>query len=261
MNRHERLNALLGLVLAKQSVRVEEVVDAMGVSLATARRDLDVLAEQQLLTRTRGGAAALPGSADLPLRYKSVRRPEEKRRIAAAAAGLVRRGEVVGLNGGTTTTEVARELAVAPALRARAGDRSLVVVTNAVNIANELTTRPQVEVLVTGGVARTRSYELTGRLAELVLAEVRIDTLFLGVDAIDPAFGPATHTDREAAVNAVFVDRATRVVVVADSSKVDKSALVRICPMRRVDVIITDREIPATAVGAFQEIGVEVLQV
>lgn len=210
MIRHERLNALLQLVLEQKTVQVKEVADALGVSLATARRGLDVLAEQQLLSRTRGGAAALPGSADLPLRYKSVRRLEEKKRIANSAAGLIRRGEVVGLNGGTTTTEVARELAIAPPLRGGAEDRSVVVVTNAVNIANELTVRPQIEVVVTGGVARTRSYALTGRFAELVLAEIFIDTLFLGVDAFDPDFGASTHSDREAAINASFVARDRR---------------------------------------------------
>lgn len=261
MTRHERLNALLELVLQQRTVRIDEVVEALGVSLATARRDLDVLAEQQLVTRTRGGAAALPGSADLPLRYKSVRHPDEKRRIASAAAGLIGQGEVVGLNGGTTTTEVARELAVAPALQSGPGERSLVVVTNAVNIANELTIRPHIEVMVTGGVARTRSYELTGRLAELMLAEIRIDTLFLGVDAIDPEFGAATHSDREAAINALFVARASRVVVVADASKIGRSALARICPMQKVDTLITDGRLRAATLRALEATGVDVVQV
>src|SRR5215813_11629123 len=94
MNRHARLNALLDLVLEREEVRVEDIVDALDVSPATARRDLDSLAQQQLITRTRGGARLHPSSSDLPLRYKTGRNAEQKSRIARAAAALIRPGEV-----------------------------------------------------------------------------------------------------------------------------------------------------------------------
>ena len=164
MNRHTRLTALLDLILEREEVRVEDIVETLAISPATARRDLDTLAQQQLITRTRGGARLHPGSSDLPLRYKTGRDAEEKSRIARAAVQLVQPGEVVGLNGGTTTTEVGRELALLPESSDPACEPRLTVVTNAVNIANELTTRPRIKVVVTGGVARPHSYELTGPL-------------------------------------------------------------------------------------------------
>ena len=128
----------------------------LGVSEATVRRDLQVLGEQRLLERSHGGAVAHGTAHELPVRYRTGR-SDEKQRIARAAAELVADGQSVGLTGGTTTTEVARVLA----------PRSdLTVVTNALNIAAELAVRPNLKLIVTGGVARSASYELVGPLAD-----------------------------------------------------------------------------------------------
>ncbi|HYQ70011.1 DeoR/GlpR family DNA-binding transcription regulator, partial [Actinophytocola sp.] len=116
MDRYERLSTLLDLLGQRGKVDVDDVAGELSVSAATIRRDLDHLAEQQLLTRTRGGAVANNVAYDLPLRYKTARQASEKERIGRAAAAAVTRGSVVGLNGGTTTTEVARALALLPDL-------------------------------------------------------------------------------------------------------------------------------------------------
>lgn len=261
MNRHERLAGLLELVIERESVHVDDLVRELGVSAATVRRDLDQLADQQLITRTRGGATTAPGSSDLPLRYKTARHAEEKGRIATAAAAMVRPSQVVGLNGGTTTTEVAREIALRPELREPAAGEEVVVVTNAVNIANELTVRPHLRVVVTGGVARALSYELTGPLATPILEQICLDLLFLGVDSIDVDNGAAARHEGEAAVNGMFVSRARRVVVVADSGKLGRTSFARICAIDAVDTLITDVGADAATVAAFEEAGVEVVQV
>lgn len=261
MNRHERLNALLDLVLEREHVHVDEIVSELGISPATARRDLDALADQQLITRTRGGASTHPGSSDLPLRYKAARKADEKSRIARAAAALVTAGTAVGLNGGTTTTEVAREIALLPALQEPAPDAHVVLVTNAVNIANEMTVRPHVRVVVTGGAARAHSYELVGPLATLILEQVTIDILFLGVDALDAAIGASTHHEGEAAVNAALVAAAARVVVVADSSKLGQRAFARICSADKIERVITDDAASPEAVAALEAAGIVVQQV
>src|SRR5580693_4182790 len=112
VSRYSRWNELLELLAADGQLQVERAAQVLGVSAATVRRDFDELARQQMLTRIRGGAVAKGVTYDLPLRYKTERHPSEKQRIAAAAAGLVLPGQIVGLNGGTTTTEVARALAV-----------------------------------------------------------------------------------------------------------------------------------------------------
>src|SRR5258706_6617018 len=112
---------------------VEDAAERLTVSKATIRRDFDQLAQQQMITRTRGGAVANGVSYDLPLRYKTAKHAPEKQRIGAAAAALVSPGMVVALNGGTTTTEVARALAVRPGLTGGGADSQLTVVPNPLN--------------------------------------------------------------------------------------------------------------------------------
>lgn len=263
MLRHERLSGVLELVAQRGSLSVEDVVSAFDVSAATARRDLDDLSAQQLVTRTRGGAVAHTVTYDLPMRYKSSRQPDQKRRIAAAAAGLAQTGAVVGLNGGTTNTELARSLATRTDLAN--GDRpsltSLTVVTNALNIANELAVRPQLKVVVVGGVLRPQSFELIGPFAKPVLAGMTIDVMYLAVDAISAEHGAAAAHEGEAQINETMVTRARRVVVVADSSKLGQRAFCTICAARRVDVLITGTEATSDQVGPFVDLGIDVRQV
>ncbi|GAA1238088.1 DeoR/GlpR family DNA-binding transcription regulator [Kitasatospora nipponensis] len=264
MSRYERWNGLLELLAEHGKLEVEEAAAALGVSAATIRRDLDQLARQQMVTRTRGGAVAHNVSYDLPLRYKTARNAGAKQRIGAAVADLIAPGEVVGLNGGTTTTEVARALAVRPELaeRGEAGaGQSLTVVTNALNIANELTVRPAVKIVVTGGVARPQSYELIGPLAAAVLNELTLDVTVLGVDALDVEAGATAHHEGEASVNRLLAERARRVVVAADSSKLGRRAFARICGLDRIDTLVTDEAVDEELAAAFADAGVRVLAV
>ncbi|CAM5421957.1 hypothetical protein SALBM217S_06127 [Streptomyces griseoloalbus] len=111
MSKHDRWSKLLELLAGEGRLEVDDAATALGVSPATIRRDLDELAEQQMLVRTRGGAIAHGVSYELPLRYKSSARPREAAHATAVAGMIAADGDVVGLNGGTTTTEVARALA------------------------------------------------------------------------------------------------------------------------------------------------------
>jgi DeoR family transcriptional regulator, aga operon transcriptional repressor len=257
VDRYERLSTLLDILGQRGKVDVDDLADELGVSAATIRRDLDHLAEQQLLTRTRGGAVANNVAYDLPLRYKTARHASEKERIGKAAAALVARGSVVGLNGGTTTTEIARALAIRPDLSA-SEEPALTVVTNALNIANELAVRPHVKIVVTGGVARPQSFELIGPLATRILDEITLDLVFLGVDAVDPADGAYAHNEGEASINRLMAERARRVAVIADSSKIGMHAFAQICPTATIHLLITDAAASPEAIAAFQAEGVEV---
>ncbi|MFB7169227.1 DeoR/GlpR family DNA-binding transcription regulator [Streptomyces sp. NPDC056254] len=259
MTRKERWQTLLDLLVERGELEVEPAAEALGVSAATVRRDLDRLAEQQLLVRTRGGAVVHGVSYELPLRYRTSRRAAEKGRISGAVAALVAPGEVVGLTGGTTTTEVARALAGRPDLAQ--GSPALTVVTNALNIASELVIRPQFKIVLTGGVARPHSYELTGSLAEQVLGQLAVDTAVLGVDGFDPQDGAATRHEDEASVNRLLCERARRVVVAADSSKLGVRAFARICPTSAVDLLVTDTDLAPAVARAFTAAGVEVVTV
>ncbi|GAA4666355.1 DeoR/GlpR family DNA-binding transcription regulator [Streptomyces chumphonensis] len=267
MSKHERWSTLLELLAAKGRVEVEEAASALEVSAATIRRDLDELAEQQMLQRTRGGAVAHGVSYELPLRYKSSRRAPEKQRIAAAVSDLISEGEVVGLNGGTTTTEVARTLGLRTGGGAREGAPGsataplLTIVTNALNIAGELAVRPQIKIVTTGGVVRPQTFELVGPLTVGVLNEVVLDAVVLGVDGVDPGLGIMTHQEEEASISRLFAERSQRVIVAADSSKMGKRAFARICGLERIDVLVTDSAIPDPVVAGLTEAGVEVVAV
>ncbi len=161
-------------------------------------------------------------------------------------------GWAIGLTGGTTTTEVARVLV----------DRQhLTVVTNALNIASELAVRPNLKLVVTGGVARSESYELVGPIAEASLEGLNLDIVFLAVDGISPDAGLTTHHEIEAGTDRALLERARQVIVVADSSKIGKVAFARICQLADVDELITDDGADAEALAALREGGIEVTAV
>jgi DeoR family transcriptional regulator of aga operon len=252
MHKSARLSAILERLANGGTVDVGELATELSASPTTIRRDLAALERQRLLARTHGGAVAHAVTYELPLRYKGVRQAAEKRRIAQAAAATVSEGMAIGLTGGTTATEVARALA----------DRQqLTIVTNALNIASELAVRPNIKLIVTGGLARSQSYELSGPIAEASLTGLSLDVAFIGVDGVDAKAGCTTHEEVEAHTNSVMIRHAKQVVLVADSSKIGKIAFARICEASAVGHFITDCAADDQAVQALTECGMHVTRV
>lgn len=249
MSQADRLSSILDELSSGGSVRVAELSDRFGVSVATIRRDLELLEEQRLVSRVHGGAVARGLLYELPLRYKVARNQDEKRRIALAAAALVEEGSTVGLTGGTTTTEVARALSEVP---------DLTIVTNALNIASELAIRSNLKLVVPGGVARSASYELVGPIAESALGGLNLDVVFVGVDGIAPQQGLTTHHEVEAYTNRVLIQRAARSIAVADSSKLGRVAFARICDADEVGGLISDAEADREVIDALEALGIDV---
>ncbi len=252
MRQADRLSTVLERLSGTGSVGVAELAQELGVSPATIRRDLGLLEQQQLLARTHGGAVGQGVLYELPLRYRGARFGEQKRRIAREAANRVSEGTAVGLTGGTTTTEIARALV---------GVARLTVVTNSLSIASELAVRPNLKLVVTGGVARAESYELVGPLAEASLAGLNLDRVMIGVDGISARAGLTTHHEVEAHTNLALIDRASIVTVVCDSSKLGEVAFARICELDRVDEVITDTDASPAAVGELADAGITVTTV
>jgi len=248
----ERLSLILERVSESGTVTVAQLARDLGVSAASIRRDLELLDGQQLITRTHGGAVARGVLFELPLRYKTGRNRDQKLRIARAAAERVVDGSAVGLTGGTTATEVARALA---------GRAELTVVTNALNIASELAVRPNLTLVVPGGVARSKSYELVGPMAEAGLNGLNLDIAFVGVDGVSAEAGLTTHQEAEAHANQMLIRRSRRIVVVADSSKLGKVNFARICGVDRVDELITDGGAGPAAILELEQAGVVVTTV
>jgi DeoR family transcriptional regulator, aga operon transcriptional repressor len=250
MRQSARLDSILERLSENGSVAVQGLARDLGVSAATIRRDLELLESQRLLSRTHGGAVSHGVLYELPLRYRAERHEAEKHRIAAAAAARLGDARVVGFTGGTTTTEVARRIA----------DRKLTVVTNALNIASELAVRPNLKLVVTGGVARPESYELVGPMADATLDGLNLDVVFVGVDGASRA-GLTTHHEVEAHTNRRMIARARRVVVVCDASKIGHAALAVICPADEVDELITDAGAAEPSLDELRAAGIRVIVV
>lgn len=229
----QRQELILEQVRRNGGARISDLVDILGVSDMTVRRDIAALAEKGLVERVHGGAASLRGrSTDEPgFLAKSVLQQQEKALIAEAAASLVSPGDSVAVSAGTTTLAVARELlAVQP----------LTVVTNSLPVAELMHSAGRdPDVVLTGGV-RTPSDALVGPTAVNALRDLHVDWLFLGVHGLDERAGLTTPNLLEAATDQALIASARQVVVVADSSKWGVVGLSTIAPLTEVDVLVTD---------------------
>jgi DeoR family transcriptional regulator, aga operon transcriptional repressor len=243
------MGEILDRVAEHGSVDVVGLAQEFRVSAATIRRDLQALHDQGLVRRTHGGALPRPAGVELPIQYKASRQHREKRAIGLAAASLVRDGDVVGMTGGTTATEVARALA---------DRRGLTVVTNALNIAAELMSRPEIRLVVVGGNARHASYELVGPAAEAMVAQYHFDLAFIGTDGFTTTQGCTTHDEMEAHTDLAFIRQAGRTVVIADSTKLGKVTFARICGLDAVDDLITDTGADPATLASVRLAGVQV---
>lgn len=247
----ERRQHLLAKIQRDGRVLVWELSDQLGISRITIRKDLEFLQSRGLVQRSHGGAIAAQPSAlfDPSLPDKQKLHPQEKLRIANAAVKLVEEGQCVILDSGTTTT------AIASALRQLS---RLTVITNAVNIAAALTDT-DFEVILVGGTLRKNSFSLVGPFAEEFLKEMHADVLFLGVDGFDPKVGLTTPNISESRVNRAMVEAAKTVVAVCDSTKFGKQSLALIVPPQKIDMVITDDQIPAHHHEYLEKLGVQVI--
>jgi DeoR family transcriptional regulator of aga operon len=245
----ERRQHILGLIQRHGRVLVEELSQTLGISRITIRKDLDELQRRGFLQRTHGGAL-LPKTGTLfdpSLKEKEGQHSEEKERIALAAVKLVQEGQCVLLDSGTTTTAIARALKVFS---------RLTVITNAVNIAAELS-NTDFEVIMTGGSLRKNSFSLVGPLAEEMLGEMHADILFLGVDGFDLEMGLTTPNMMESRVNRAMVKAASTVVTVCDSTKFNRQSLSKIVDVRSIHHVITDDRLPKGTADAIRKLNIQ----
>lgn len=243
MRRNQRLNQILSAVVAHGSLEVPELASQFGVSNATIRRDLDVLERQRLVSRTRGGATTHAAFNDLPLSYKTAQDLAEKRRIGYEARRYLAGARVIGMTGGTTVTEFARLLSE---------HEGITVVTNALNVALHLVENPRLRVFAAGGEIRSSSQESVGHSTEAFLAEYNLDVAFIGVDGVDAAAGFTNYDPAGARANAVLQQRARKVIVLADATKIGRVALAQVCGMSDVDLLITDERAPEDQISAIR---------
>jgi len=250
MLNEERRRAIVELINREGRVLVADLSKQFATSQVTIRKDLELLHDRGLLHRSHGGAlTAREGAIEDPtLREKEQLHRKEKLHIAAAAARFAKEGQVVILDSGTTTTAIAR------ALRSF---RKLTVITNAVNIAAELS-NTALEVILTGGTLRKNSFSLVGPIAEETLRHLNADLLFLGVDGFDVQYGLSTPNLLESKVNRVMLEISRHRIAVCDSSKFGRRSLSQIGPTSSLHGVITDHALPKSDLNALRKSGIEV---
>ncbi|MBR6017086.1 MAG: DeoR/GlpR transcriptional regulator [Paludibacteraceae bacterium] len=248
----ERRALILRLLEQTEEVQVTELSRQTGISEVTIRKDLTILQNRHLLLRTRGGAMRRPienPSQETAVAKKQMFNFKEKERIGAEAVKLIKEGDVIMLDSGTTTLEIARQLGKFQNLR---------IITNAVNIATELMAYKRFKVVLLGGSLRVNSLSLVGPLALSTLRNFSSYKLFLGVDSFSLEDGVSTHNLEEALLNQIMIQQADKVIAVFDSSKFNKRSFVHVANVNELDCIITDRAIPTGMTSKLKAAGVDV---
>lgn len=249
----ERRTKILELIEKHGRVAVADLSRRFKTSEVTIRNDLKALHKRGLVDRAHGGAVKVATvSVDPSLRIKSELHADEKRRIGAAAAALVHDGESIILDSGTTTQQIARQIK---------HKRDLKVITNGINIALELLSAKDIQLILLGGMVRQNSFSAVGHFTEDMLKQLSADKLFLAVDACDVEFGLSTPNLEESQVNQAMVRIAKETILVADSSKFGKRSLSRIVTLPSIDTIITDRALPEEMQAALRSHNVKLILV
>lgn len=251
----QRRRNLLDLVDQNGQVTVVDLIKRFSISAVTVRSDLDALASIGAIVRSHGGAVRrLEATQDFPLRTKETLHHIEKVRIGKAAAELVRAGETIILDSGSTTAEIARHLK-------KLKLPSLTVITNALNIAAELADHVGISLMMIGGLLRPISCSFVGPQAEAMMNDFHADRLFLAVDGFDLENGPSTPDVLEAQLNNVMIRSAKEVNVVADFSKLGRRSVSKIGPFDRIRRLITDKRAAPEFTEGLRKKGIEVIEV
>lgn len=235
----------------KGQVDVSSLSKALKVSEVTIRNDLRRLEQKNALIRARGGAIKIDRvGMDFTISDKNKQNFVQKKRIGKAAANLIEPGDTIILDSGTTTMEIAKNLGTVG---------ELTVITNAMNIANQLAEHARVNVIIPGGSLRKNSLSLIGPTAEESFKNYFCDKLFLAVDGLSVTHGLSTPNVEEAHLNRVMIAISKQVIVVADSTKFHKRSFAFIANTNDIDVLVTDEGIPEEDQKKLENAGIKVV--
>ncbi|MEW9872006.1 DeoR/GlpR family DNA-binding transcription regulator [Arthrobacter sp. HS15c] len=261
----ERQQKIAELVAGSGRVSVTLLAERFRITTETVRRDLATLETAGTVRRVHGGAVAADrfSTTEESINERAIQRPDQKRRIAEAAMALIPQtasGSIL-IDAGSTTEVLAdllsRRTAVEPSATEPGGE--LVVITHAVPIAARLSSTPGIALQILGGRVRGLTQAAVGQATVDAAQRMRPDIAFIGTNGIHPRFGLSTPDPEEAAVKAAFVHSARRIVVLADSSKLDAETLVQFASLKDLDTLITDSEPSPELAAALTEAGVDVV--
>ncbi|PIF43315.1 DeoR family transcriptional regulator [Chryseobacterium sp. 52] len=235
----------------KGHVLVQDLCERFNVSSVTVRKDLNYLESLGLLFRNHGGASK-------HVRYAYERNVDEKeninveakQNIAKAALQLIQENDCIILASGTTMHYLARMLA---------NFGPLTVLTSSLRVALELCNNPNINIIQLGGEVRKSSTSIVGSISETILRQFSCNKLFLGVDGIDMEFGISTSNAAEAHLNQLMIECSEKVVILGDSSKLNKKGFGKIATLDKIDYLITDSGICEEDRVGLEEIGVSVI--
>ena len=253
----QRGELILQELLRNGEVAVDGLAKQLNVSEATIRRDLTELERQGFLLRSHGGAVPIAPMLYEPFRHLSSFQEQEekcaseKRRIGLMAASLIADGEIIALGAGTTTTQIARSI------RHRKG---ITVLTNALNVAMELSHLPDIKVCMTGGNLSGDWFALVGDVAQRNAAEMFVDKVFIGVDGIHPEHGLTSNYPDQAGIHRAMMRQARQRIVVADHRKIGVVGASVIWPASDFHVLVTDKATSDKATSSFDSKHIKVLR-
>ncbi|MGD0168037.1 MAG: DeoR/GlpR family DNA-binding transcription regulator [Gaiellaceae bacterium] len=250
----ERRERMLALIKEREFARVGDLSDRFGISEVTVRSDLSALAERGQIHRIHGGAIprAAPGQ-ERPFEESETSFAVEKLAIGRAAASLVRDGESVIIDVGTTAVATAR------ALTARTELRDIVVFTNGLKTALALESAvPRIAIVVLGGTLRPLQHSLVDPLATHILDRISASTLLLGCNGVHPTGGVTNINLPEAEIKRHMLRVARRRIVLADGSKIGRIELAQLCGLDQIDMIITGESADPSILDSLKEHGCEV---
>lgn len=246
----DRLRVIGDLVRERGSVRGSELVDLLGVTDETVRRDLARLAAQGVVRRAHGGAVAVVPGDETDTAFRLREHAAEKIAIGRRAAELVADGSSIILDSGTTTLCLAREL------RDR---RDLTVVTTAVTNALEMVGTPGTTVIMTGGVIRPTTFGASGELAAATLRQLHVDQTFLAIHSVSAEGGLTYPLLDEVEAKRAMIDAAREVILLADHSKFGRRALVRVAELSAVQRIVTTPGVDPAEAAAIRDLGIDLI--
>jgi DeoR/GlpR family transcriptional regulator of sugar metabolism len=243
-----RKQQILSLLKRDGQVIAKDVSQSMGVSEDTIRRDLRELAQDGLLQRVHGGALPVsPAVADFAGR--ELLAPEGKIAIGRAAASMIRAGQVVIIDGGTTAKQVARHLPK---------NLEATIVTHSPTIALELIQHPNIEVILIGGRLFKHSIVAVGAAAIDAISKIHADVYFMGVTGIHPKTGLTTGDFEEAAVKRALSHAAGETIVLASSEKLNAASPYAVVPLAEISGIITERSVEPALTGPYETLKIRV---
>ncbi|MFN3742194.1 MAG: DeoR/GlpR family DNA-binding transcription regulator [Anaerolineales bacterium] len=250
LSNSERQEQILQILSRQQRISVGEICAAFAVSEATARRDLETLANLGKIQRIHGGAVLFrQAPPEAPILQRQREQAAEKMRIGLAAASLIQDGETIFLGSGSTVLEVAHALRT----------RHLTVITNSLPVMNALAGLPNIHLISLGGELRQSELSFIGHITEQALQEVRADKVLMGIRAISLEHGltndylPETLTDR------AILRIAREIILLADHTKFGRVATAFVAPLENIHTLITDAKTPAEFIQALRERGIRVI--